>query len=86
MFSPISRTEFVQYNLKHKTKELTLKVGDVVPIQSEVRNHRKLEYRNRCETRQVTNGVVRGARMREGRSYLEWTVQHLCPKELSCDM
>ena len=28
-------------NLKHKTKELTLKVGDVVLIQSEERNHGK---------------------------------------------
>ena len=28
-------------NLKHKTKELTLKVGDVVLIQSEERKHGK---------------------------------------------
>ena len=86
IFSHILQTEFEQYNLKHKTKELTLKVGDVVLIQNEERNHGQLQYRNRCETHQGTNRVMRGAKLRAGKSYLERTIQLWCPMELSCDM
>ena len=32
------------------------------------------------------DGVVRGARLRAGKSYLERAIQHLCPMELSCDV
>ena len=32
------------------------------------------------------DGVVRGARLRAGKSYLECAIQHLCPMELSCDV
>ena len=32
------------------------------------------------------DGVVRGARLRAGKSYLERAIQHLCPMELCCDV
>lgn len=66
-----------RHNLKHKTKELTLKVGDVVLIFSENRNRGKwnigivLKFIKGCE------GVVRAARLRAGKSYLEWAIQHV---------
>ena len=32
------------------------------------------------------DGVVREARLRAGKSYLEHAIQHLCPMELLCDV
>ena len=32
------------------------------------------------------DGVVRGVRLKAGKSYLEREIQHLCPLELSCDV
>ena len=69
----------MRHKLKHKTKELTLKVGDVVLIQSEERNRGKWNIKGR-------DGGVRGVRLRAGKSYLERAIQHLCPLELSCDV
>ena len=73
-------------NLKHKTKELTLKVGDVVLIQSEERNHGKWSIGIVVKLIEGCDSVVRGARLRAGKSYLECAIQHLCPMELSCDV
>ena len=43
------------HNLKHKSKELTLKVGDVVLIQSEDRAQSwQMEHRHHCETHKGT--------------------------------
>ena len=75
-----------RHNLKHKTKELTLKVGDVVLIQSEERNGRKWNIGIVVKLIKGRDGVVRGARLRAGKSYLERAIQHLCPMELSCDV
>ena len=72
--------------LKHKTKQLTLKVGDVVLIQSEERNRRKWNIGIVVKLIKGRDGVVRGARLRAGKSYLERAIQHLCPMELSCDV
>ena len=73
-------------NLKHKTKELTLKVGDVVLIQSEERNRGKWSIGIVVKLLEGRDGVVRGARLRAGKSYLERAIQRLCPMELSCDL
>ena len=75
-----------RHNLKHKSKELTLKVGDVVLIQSEERNRGKWNIGIIVKLIEGQDGVVRAARLRAGRSYLERVIQHLCPMELSCDV
>ena len=84
-------TEYIRslrerHNLKHKTKELTLKVGDVVLIQSEERNRGKWNIGIVVKLIKGRDGVVRVARLRAGKSYLERAIQHLCPMELSCDV
>ena len=77
-------TEYIRslresHNLKHKTKELTLKVGDVVLIQSEERNRGKWNIGIVVKLIKGRDGVVRVARLRAGKSYL-------CSMELSCDV
>ena len=84
-------TEYIRslrerHNLKHKTKELTLKVGDVVLIQSEERNRGKWSIGIVVKLIEGRDGVVREARLRAGKSYLERAIQHLCPMELLCDV
>ena len=80
------RSLMERHNLKHKTKELTLKVGDEVLIQSEERNRGKWSIGIVVKLLEGRDGVVRGARLRAGKSYLERAIQHLCPMELSCDV
>ena len=75
-----------RHNLTHKTKELTMKVGDVVLIQSEERNRGKWNIGIVVKLVKGRDGVVRGARLRAGKSYVERAIQHLCPMELSCDV
>ena len=84
-------TEYIRslrerHNLKHKTKVLTLKVGDVVLIQSEERNRGKWNIGVVVKLIKGRDGVVRAARLRAGKSYLERAIQQLCPMELSCDV
>ena len=84
-------TEYIRslrerHNLKHKIKGLTLKVGDVVLIQSEERNRGKWSIGIVVKLIKGRDGVVREARLRAGKSYLERAIQHLCPMELSCDV
>ena len=74
-----------RHNLKHKTKQLTLKVGDVVLIQSEERNRGKWNLGIVVKLIIGRDGVVRAVKLRAGKSYLERAVQQLCPMELSCD-
>ena len=75
-----------RHNLKHKTKDLTLKVGDVVLIQSEERNRGKWNIGIVVKLIKRRDGVVRGVRLRAGKSYLERAIQHLWPMELSCNV
>ena len=84
-------TEYIRslrerHNLKHKTQESTLKVGDVVSIQSEERNRGKWSIGIVVKLIKGRDWVVRGARLRAGKSYLERAIQPLCPMELSCDV
>ena len=72
--------------MKHKTKELALKVGDVVLIQSEERNRGKWSIGIIVKLIRGRDGVVFEARLRAEQSYLEREIQHLCPMELSCDV
>ena len=72
-------------NLKHKGSKVALARGDVVIINGEEKNRRlwKLGIVKELITRR--DRVVRGAKLRAGRSYLERPVQNLYPTELSCD-
>ena len=75
-----------RHNLKYKSKELTLKVGDVVLIQSKERNRGKWNIGIIVKLVKGRDGVVRAERLSAGRSYLECAIQHLCPKKLSYDV
>ena len=74
-----------RHRVKHNTKQVTAKLGDVVLIRGEQRNRGKWQI-GIIESFVIgRDGVIRGARLRAGKSYLERPVQHLFPMELSCD-
>ena len=74
-----------RHRLKHGGKKCTLAVGDVVVIQSSERNRNCWPLGIVEQLIEGRDGVVRGARLRAGRSHLERPIQHLFPLELSCD-
>ena len=74
-----------RHNLNHKKGGMPIKEGDVVLIQSDGRNKGKWKLGIVVKLIKGREGVVREARLRAGKSYLEWVIQHLCPMELSCD-
>jgi len=74
-----------RHNLKHNTKELDLKIGDVVLIQSDERNRGKWNIGIVDKLIEGSDGVVRAVKLRAGKSYLERAPQQLYPMELSCD-
>ena len=74
-----------QHNLKHKGSKVALAKGDVVIIKGEGENRGLWKLGIVEELITGRDGVVRGAKLRAGRSYLERPVQHLYPMELSCD-
>ena len=86
-------TEYVRslrerHNLTHnKKRQLSLSRGDVVIIKGEGKN-RNRHWKLGIVAELITgiDGVVRGAKLRAGKSYLERPIQHLYPLELSCDM
>ena len=60
-------------------------VGDVVIVKTEDKSRGKWPL-GIIENLIVGNdGVVRGAKLRAGKSYMERAIQQLCPLELSCD-
>ena len=74
-----------QHNLKHKGSKVALAKGDVVIIRGEGKNRGLWKLGIVEELITGRDRVVRGAKLRVGRSYLERPVQHLYPMELSCD-
>ena len=74
-----------RHNLNHKKGGPSIKEGDVVLIQSDERNRGKWNLGIVVKLIKGRDGVVRGARLRAGRSFLERAIQQLCPMELSCD-
>ena len=74
-----------QHNLKHKGSKVALAKGDVVIIKGEEKNRGLWKLGIVEELITGRDRVVRGAKLRVGRSYLERPVQHLYPMELSCD-
>ena len=75
-----------RHNLKHDSKTPSLKEGDVMLIKGEERNRGKWNIGIITNLIIGRDGVVRAARLRAGKSYLERAVQQLYPLELSCDM
>ena len=71
--------------MKHDNKACNLACGDVVIIKSEERNRNKWPLGIVEQLYPGKDGVVRAAKIRAGRNYLERPIQHLYPLELSCD-
>ena len=74
-----------RHNLNHKKEETQIKPEDVVLIQSDERNRGKWNLGIVVKLIKGREGVVRAAKLRAGKSFLERAVQQLCPMELSCD-
>ena len=62
----------------------SLSVGDIVIMKSEDKDRGKWPL-GIVEEIVGSDGVVRGARLRAGKSHVERAVQHLFPLELTCD-
>ena len=65
-----------RHNLKHNRKPYTLAVWDVVIIQSEERNLGKGSLGDIEELYPGRGGIIRAAKFRAGKSYLERAVNH----------
>ena len=74
-----------RHNLAHGGPPHSLATGDVVIIQSDERNRGKWPLGIVEELYEGRDGVVRAAKLRAGRTYLERAVNQLYPLELSCD-
>ena len=74
-----------RHNLNRRTGEATVNPGDVVLIKGEERNRGRWRFGIVEQLTQGRDGVVRRARLRAEKSYLERPVQRLYPLELSCD-
>ena len=74
-----------QHNLKHTGSRVALAKADVVIIKGEEKNRGLWKLGIVEELITGRDGVVRGAKLRGGRFYLERRVQHLYPMELSCE-
>ena len=64
---------------------LSLQIGDVVIVRTDERNRGKWPLGVVIEFFAGRDGVVRAAKLRAGKNYLERAVQQLYPLELSCD-
>ena len=65
-----------RHNLKHGSKELCLKQGDVVLIKGEKKNRGTWKISIVDRLIQGRDKVIRGVRLRAGKSYLERPIQH----------
>jgi hypothetical protein len=74
-----------RHNLNNKGKEASVKVGDMVLIQNDERNRGKWNVGIVVKLIKGKDGVVRAAKLRAGKSYLERAIQQLAPMELTCD-
>lgn len=74
-----------RHNLNHPGKPFALAVGDVVIVKFEDKNRGKWPLGIVVELFAGRDGVIRAAKLRAGKSFLERPVQHLYPLELSCD-
>jgi len=74
-----------QHRLKHKGANNHPNEGEVVIIKSDEKNRGKWKLGIVDKLIVGKDGVVRGARLRAGKSFMERPIQHLYPMELSCD-
>ncbi|KAK3743482.1 hypothetical protein QZH41_013097 [Actinostola sp. cb2023] len=74
-----------QHRLKHKGDNNHPNEGEVVIIKSDEKNRGKWKLGIVDKLIVGKDGVVRGARLRAGKSFMERPIQHLYPMELSCD-
>ena len=74
-----------RHNLNHPGNRPGLSMGKVVIIKSDEQNRGKWPLGIVVELITGRDGVVRAAKLRAGKAYLERAVQHLYPLELSCD-
>ena len=84
-------TEYVrglrERHIQYHGKLLSLAVGDVVVIKSDERKNRgEWPLGIITEFYEGKDGVIRAARLRAGKSYMERPIKHLYPMELNCDM
>lgn len=73
-----------RHNFNHK-KELWIKPRGIVLIQGDERNRGKWNLGIVVKLIKGRDGVVRAARLKAGKSFLEQAVQQLYTMELSCD-
>ena len=66
-------------------KARPLKPGDVVLIRSEEKNRGKWPLGVVDKLFNGRDGIVRGVKLRAGKTFLERPIQHLYPMELACD-
>ena len=74
-----------RHNLNHQKGSPLINTGDVVLIQGDERNRGKWNLGIVAKLIKGRDGVIRAARLRAGKSFLERAIQQLCPMELSCD-
>ncbi|XP_078384079.1 uncharacterized protein LOC144666532 [Oculina patagonica] len=74
-----------RHNFKVGGKPCTLKVGDVVIVRGDESNRGKWSLGVIVDLFEGRDGVVRAAKLRAGKPFLERPVQHLFPLELACD-
>ena len=74
-----------RHNLNRKTGEKAVKPGDVILNKGEEGNRGRWRFGIVEQSIQGRDGVVRGAQLRAGKSYLEQPVQHLYALKLFLD-
>lgn len=75
-----------RHRLKHKGDTTYPSKGEVVIIKSEEKNRAQWKLGVVEDLITGRDGVIRGAKLKTGKSRLERPIQHLYPLELSCDM
>ena len=74
-----------RHNLKHETKFVTPKIGDVAIIKNDGRNRGKWQLGVIVQLLTGKDGIVRGAKLRAGKGILERAMQQLYPLQISCN-
>ena len=75
-----------RHNIKCKTSSMQIKEGDVMLIKSLEKNQGRWKIGIVNDLYYGKDNVVQAVRLRAGKSYLEWQIQHLYPLELTCDI
>jgi hypothetical protein len=74
-----------RHNLTHDGKEKELRKGDVMLIKGDEKNRGLWKIGIVEQLIPGRDGVVRGVRLRAGKSFMERPIQFLYPLELHCD-